>query len=253
MYAVVCSLIIFGVLNWAFGDYMETLNFQLIKNPNVCIMSPDPVLEPRFYPDIYNATKSAVMEWETKLNAKGEWKFKIFEYPFQTHDTKYPSDFPSCHTFITFEQMIDGKALGTTGFDYSKSTHKYSYITTSLWHYPDTQFKIIIGKNSTQTYTFDPVPLPVNDIRNIVLHEFGHTLGLEHYYFNDPTCTYDKCADRSIMYHSLQTFQNVTKSVTSEDIQMVYRIYGEDGFTYPNPAWIPDSCHYYNGTLGGCE
>ena len=29
--------------------------------------------------------------------------------------------------------------------------------------------------------------------------------------------------------------------------------YGEDGFTYPNPVWTPDSCQFYNGTLGDCE
>ena len=203
-------------------------------------MSPSEETEPRFYPHIYNATKSAVMEWETKLNEKGDWSFPIYEYPFETHDQKEARDFPNCNVFITFEKMIDGKALGTAGLDFSHSKHKFSYITISLWHYPQTTFKITIGDTpKTEVYEFEPKPLPIGDIRNIILHEFGHSLGLGHYTIVDRGCTTQECSDRSIMYPSLHTFANQTKTVTSEDIQMVYEIHGEDGFGYPNPPYIP--------------
>ena len=254
IYAVVCSLIIFGVLNWAFADYMETLKFQLVKNPNVCIMSPSEELEPRFYPDIYDATKSAIMEWETKLNEKGDWSFPIYEYTWDLHDNKVPRDFPDCNVFITFEKMIDGKSLGTAGLDFSHSTHKFTYITISLWHYPQTSFKIIIGDTpKTEVYEFEPKPLPISDIRNIVLHEFGHSLGLEHYYIVDRDCPNNSCSERSIMHPTLETFANVTKTVTSEDIQMVYELHGDDGFGYPNPPYVPYFCTFVNGTIGVCE
>ena len=150
--------------------------------------------------------------------------------------------------------MIDGKALGTAGLDFSHSKHKFSYITISLWHYPQTTFKITIGDTpKTEVYEFEPKPLPIGDIRNIILHEFGHSLGLGHYTIVDRGCTTQECSDRSIMYPSLHTFANQTKTVTSEDIQMVYEIHGEDGFGYPNPPYIPYFCTFVNGTIGVCE
>jgi hypothetical protein len=55
------------------------------------------------------------------------------------------------------------------------------------------------------------------------------------------------------MYHSLEIWKNTTKSVQHEDIQMLIKIYGEDGFGYPRPSWIPNQCDYVDGIISDCR
>lgn len=256
LYAVVCSLLVFGLLGLAFGDYMDTLGLYQTDNPVSCIMSPDPKLEPMFYPYMYDITRTAIWEWEVKLNnaTDGDWHFPIYEYPFELHDGKVARDFPECDIFLTFGQLSGSSALGTTGFDFSQSTHKYAYITTYTQAYPPQKITITLGGSGDINLELKPKALDLNDIRNIVLHEFGHGLGMEHYYIHDSTCvTPRSCGDRSVMYHSLNLWQNTTKSVTNEDIQMLVRIYGEDGFGYPIPSWIPQQCEFIDGLLSDCR
>jgi hypothetical protein len=255
LYAVLCSVLIFGVLGFAMGDYMDTLGLYQTNNPVSCIMSPDPELEPMFYPYMYDITRSAIWEWEIKLNSQtnGDWKFPIYEYPFHTHDKKTPNEFPECDIFITFDQLSGDSALGTTGFDFSKSSHKYAFITVYTQAYPPQKITISIGNDSSISMELVPKQLDLIDIRNIVSHEFGHGLGLGHYYLHDPSCVIQNCQERSIMYHSLDIWKNMTKTVQDEDIQMLVKIYGEDGFGYPRPHWIPQQCDYVEGLIGDCR
>ncbi len=252
---MICSLLIFGLLGLAFGDYMDTMGLYQTNNPVSCIMSPDPELEPLFYPYMYDITRSAIWEWELRLNqtTDGYWDFPIYEYPFHTHDKKTPRDFPECDIFLTFEQLSGSSALGTTGYDFSHSSHKYAFITTYTQAYPPQKITISIGGSSDINIELKPKDLDMIDIRNIVSHEFGHALGLGHYYLHDPTCLVGQCQNRSIMYHSLDIWKNQTKTVQHEDIQMLIKIYGEDGFGYPRPSWIPQQCDFMEGIISDCR
>ena len=40
----------------------------------------------------------------------------------------------------------------------------------------------------------------------------------------------ENCIDKSIMFGSISTFKGIIKPVTELDINMVVRIYGDDGF-----------------------
>ena len=44
------------------------------------------------------------------------------------------------------------------------------------------------------------------------------------------------------MFGSIDVFEGLEKNVTDKDIKMLIRIYGEDGFGYPTPKWIPRTC-----------
>ena len=87
--------------------------------------------------------------------------------------------------------------------------------------------------------------LTSSDIYNIVLHEFGHGLGVEHYYVNT-NCIEEECDYSPIMYHQIDVFSDEIKPVTEKDIDMVIRIYGEDGFGLKKPRYIPRICEISN-------
>tara|TARA_R110002020_G_scaffold149756_4_gene326195 strand:- start:197 stop:985 length:789 start_codon:yes stop_codon:yes gene_type:complete len=244
---------LFGLV--AHADYFESLGLYLKENPNVCIMEANPNYT-EYHNEIYDLTRSAINNWEYTLQQKtgGDWTFPIYQYSFESHDNKTPRDFPNCDIFMTFEQFANGKALGTTSFDYSNSNHKYSYITTWINSFENHKITIIIGgENPSASKKIEQKHLPLEAIYNIVLHEFGHALGLGHYQTLDDNCKGNDCAERSIMFPSIDPFSSNIKQITDEDIQMVVRLYGDDGFGYPNPVWNPKSCDFLDGKLDKCR
>ena len=48
------------------------------------------------------------------------------------------------------------------------------------------------------------------------------------------------------MYHQIDVFSDEIKPVTEKDINMVIRIYGEDGFGLKEPRYIPRICEISN-------
>jgi hypothetical protein len=259
IYAVAWVILIWAIFGmFAHADYMETLNLYLKDNPNVCIMSPEPS-EEEYHIAIQELTKAAIQTWQYKLTAEtgGDWNFPMYDYPFEYHDKLSTDDFPHCNIFIVFEKNSSGKTLGTTGFDYSNSKHKWAYITVWTHNYENVKFTITIGgDNKQENIKLEQKHRPLEAIYNIILHEFGHALGIGHYQTLDENCKSlndNPCSDRSIMFPSLEPFSTKIKQVTSEDIQMMIRLYGEDGFGYPNPAWNPKSCDFLDGKLDKCR
>jgi hypothetical protein len=91
-------------------------------------------------------------------------------------------------------------------------------------------------------------------VRNVVLHEMGHALGLEHYNLTNPLKPGEHGTDRSSMYYSIN-LSDTTQSleVKRPEILMLKEIYGEDGWLGTEPAWNIKSCTVINSILYGCE
>ena len=243
MVLLVCMVCLVSTvfMGTAFGDYFRTMGVYHKFNPQVCIMLPEEKPE-----EISAITNSAIGEWEKKLLEKtgGNWQFFVFEYDFIEHDKLSVDDYPRCTVFINYEYATPDSSVGRTGFDFSSSDRYYYWIEIDT-HAEEKVIQITLGDNmNTSTVGAGVVAkeLTSSDIYNIVLHEFGHGLGVEHYYV-DTNCIKEECDYSPIMYHQIDVFAETTKSVTEKDLDMLIRIYGEDGFGLKKPRYIPRICN----------
>ena len=241
------ALAYIGFFATAYGDYFKTVGVYHKYDPQICIMYPDPELEPRLEM-LSVVTFSAISEWQDKLvNATGgNWGMDIKEYAWSEHGTADVSDYPDCTLFINYTEGVENESVGRTGFDFSNSKRYYYWVEVDM-NTIERKLSISLGSNfneSTVSSNMEWREIPESDIRNIMLHELGHGLGLEHYYVTS-NCIEEECDYSPIMYGSIDVFEGEVKSVTDKDISMLERIYGADGFGGMKPKWIPRTCDIY--------
>ena len=208
-------------------DYFKTMGTMYSTNPVYCIMEPDPEVEPR-YEYLREIAINSLAEWQYKLEKKtnGYWNLYHQSYSFEQHSTRTTEDFKQCNAFINFisEPSKDG-TLGSASANLEQDYY-WLEIQTQISH---RKISINLGEaweNRVSNVVIDET-LPLYDIRNTILHEIGHSLGVEHFYCMPMT---ENCIDKSIMFGSISTFKGIIKPVTELDINMVIRIYGDDGF-----------------------
>jgi len=254
--AVVLGVMLLGN-SVAYGDYTEYLKITIPQNiPNVCIFEAEEA-EVNFQErDFYNKSVKWIQEgWIDNLNNytnSNNWDM-TFEYiPNATHYAMDLVDFPQCHIMIVWDAENDGsrenlgRAQGYTAFDHSKSVHKYAFINVftlaptnninlgiinfgNLTANEDGEFTIDLNE-----VTFDYEEVVDEGIRVIVQHEFGHALGLGHY-FKTLTYNYDSLMLPSVEFNGeaeyLSQFQ-----ITEDDLKAVLTMYGKDGLkSYVDP------------------
>ena len=237
--SMIITLFLFYSINYAFAyDKIEVINFPHEKNPNVCIMEPDPLLQERYNNEILKATYDSVRTWESELISYtgGNWSFDIWEYDYEQHFDKMTYDFPNCNIFIEYREYNTGndgtdnmKALGYTSFDFSNSWHKWSYIMVYL-KATDTNphISLCIGcaENNNMVLTLEQRDLPLNTIKRIIMHEFGHALGLGHYIIDIHLPNHIP----SLMYPTLEPFKDNNSNIELLDLEALKMIYTKDGF-----------------------
>ena len=233
---LIVSMVWVSCLYNAFGDEYKTLGIRHSDNPVVCIFEPD-ILYTNKGEDIVNAAYTSISLWQEGLykhSPDGNWRFLVVTIPLEDHKYKLISQFPACNILIAFEYVNEeNRSLGYTYLDFSKSYHKYAYITLfthdlEVTHHYD-------GDGGEQEYvknTLEIKPFSIVAIQNIITHEFGHALGLGHYQITDyPIYTTDRpWVDASIMYYSINPSDNEVAKPQYVDIKMVEAIYKEDGF-----------------------
>jgi len=226
--SLVCILMMVSMVSTSYGfDYFKTMGTMYAVNPVYCIMEPDPETEPR-YEFLREIAISAIHEWQYKLENKtdGNWTMYYQSYAFDQHSTRTTEDFGQCNAFINF--VAEPSQDGTLGSASANLDLNYYWleIQTQISH---RQITITLGgdwDDRTSNLVIDRT-IPLGDIRNTIVHEVGHSLGLEHFYCKPMTVD---CIDKSIMFGSIATFNGIIKPVMDRDLNMVIKIYGDDGF-----------------------
>lgn len=220
----------------AYGDLIPYIGVSIEdKTPQLCIYEP-PNTNVNFTDrHILNETLTVVGEWETALLAKapkGNWHFDIKYYLATEHKDKEVDDSPSCNIYIIYTQYANrSQTLGETYYDYSKSWHKYSFVQI-FTDRRDFNLKIINTGNTgnhtmiNATIGMKERPLNTGIIGQIIKHEMGHVLGLDHYIDN----TLENKSSDLMKPQMNDRIYDPTFEITENDINALIKLYGEDGF-----------------------
>jgi len=245
------------------GDVFNTLKLKQDSRPSVCMFEPAPGTTDNW--DILKTSAFlGVYEWELKMQQAypdGDWEMEIHPIiPWEEHEHKFVEDYKQCNIMINFEKTHPNEnstAIGTTSIQFQNSAHKFMFINIYLEH-PTTSknVKIVIGGEEQGTFTVSTKTMTLSplQVRNVVLHEVGHALGLAHYDLTNSLKTGEHGMDRSSMYYSMNlNDKEQLLEVKRPEILMLKEIYGEDGWLGSSPAWIIKSCTLINNLLFGCE
>ena len=236
------------------GEYSkyDSLKLRHATNPHVCLFEVNPELYDWY--KLKYITISAIEEWILKLEyayPNGSWAVLVETIPWEEHEKKTPFDYPQCNIMINYEKSSNSKTLGNTSLNFNTSWHKFMFINVFLESQKNIT-KIVIGDDistSTVNMVQESYPLSENTIKNIIVHEFGHGLGLAHFNLNRSMQGYTQ----SVMAPTISAFdENQILSVTYLDLVMIGKIYGENGWNKPVPVFHIKGCYISDSYIFRC-
>ena len=242
MMSFIIAGLIFGLtVEEAFADYHKAINLRFVENPVTCIFEPEYEID-TFDTELIHGVYSGIKTWETTMSkaTDGDWETPILIINVEDHIDKEVHDFKYCDILISFEENNDSEivgdlALGYTYFDHSWSVHKYAHIVI-FTGVVNNSFHIDLGvihDGDEVTITIKPKLIEVTDIHHITKHEWGHAVGLLHHYNEDGS---DE--NRSVMSPTFKPFESFYMAIQPIDVNAIIHMYGEDGWSQPNPPFI---------------
>jgi hypothetical protein len=255
---LISLLLVVSYMEIVNGDIFKTLHIRQPDRPTVCIFEPGP--ETANWKLLEAATLMGIYEWEVKLDKlypDGDWGIIVYtSIPWEEHESKAASDYQYCNIMIVFEkENTKSNAIGTTGIYFNKSYHKYMLISIYLEHSKQSSsISVADGSEGTFKISIGKTVLSPNMVRNVVLHEMGHALGLFHYEITTPLKAGEYGTDRSAMYYAINiNDKNQILQVKLPEMRMIAELYGEDGWLDKIPPWNIRSCSVINTIVYDCE
>lgn len=229
----------------AFADWLDYLPWRAGEKGEllVCIFEPEDEEIKRNY--VLEPTMTALGKWDEGLEKYTNSKnYNIINryIPLEDHENKTYIDFYYCDVTITYyvekREGVREEAIGVA-YQYQGQSH--------IEVYPIHFINLTVTKeDKSDIFSFKiKKTIPQQAIESVIMHEFGHTIGLGHL-CNEPYGHKFK----SVMQAHFNPFTE-TLEITEYDLAAVYHKYGKEGWN--KDAWLPykygSQSEFFRGTV----
>ena len=229
-------ILIMQILNMAYGDWIDYMDWKLDtdKKLSVCIYEPDDKVLEKHKVSLALSAIEGVKEWKQKLaeySGGSNYDISIKYIERNEHHGKSHREF-KCNVHITFwedrRDNISDTVLGVAWHDGKIGGREMSVIEI----FPLITQKMVVVQEGKHYSPMDienlaikkTIILSEEGIKSVVMHEFGHAIGLGH------TCQ-ELYGHRfqSVMISVFDPYTNPLK-ISDYDLASVYTRYGSDGW-----------------------
>jgi len=224
------------------GIIYETFGPIISGNPLVCIVEFEDESSPTGYIDrALKETGYAISEWEAQLKRTERYledqHIWEIDYTIVSLDESSNYDYSKCDVTIRFSDMPEDPDLQTFAIGIAEP-NEFDKANIDIYYTQIGQCKVERERVGDVIYHYYAPcyldrEIPTDQIATTVRHEFGHALGLGHYYSDNQQTNVNWSTSQSSLPSIMVRFAVENESyeqIRTVDIEMIQSLYGEKGF-----------------------